>query len=717
MNGECEDKDQKLALFQEITHLDDFEQCQAILESTNWDIDQAVQSFFSGSGLTRAESPVYEPIYEPPSHDITEIPAPLPMPEPKRLITFNIEYLEQKFQLHVPENQTVGTIKNLINEKIQVPAEKQYLSGWLNKSIVVMDSMKLHDLNLPGEITLHVTNTSKGSQAPSSSNYLNGYDSKTYEVHIKLVHPSGQIKIINQSTSLVMENNGQPDRTFRIKFDPGTSFIEIRRSLSKLTNSIVNNQEWFYFKDESNLEDLKNCNSLDSFHQFIEDEKIFELSLNSLVEDQTSLAQIKKNLDQLTNKESKSSKLSPSEEVIKIGFVVTLSDFEANGLSDLLTITKPEIMQPTEQMDTQENESFDEDITDEMEENFISEDSTIKRPKPLISNEMDPSEELQCTSAFNEEFSVRYGPLTPLFFIGRLEDAIQEALMCPAKERKLLAIYLHSDKTIFHNIFCSKTLCDENVVNFLGANFVVWPWDLTGKKFEEFFNEKCSRHLGSVFTSSLRALKERLPVLLIVTRVRGSNEVAAIIQGDSTNDQMMNRLMQAYEMFEMQRISDERDEQSRDEREKIKREQDAAYQESLEVDKAKRQRQLEEEQKMRREAEAEAEKERIKIEEKLNRKKYAMDNLPEEPGDYAPTSQVTRIRFRLPDGEFVQRKFFIDNKLKSVIDFVTGHGFFIEQYKLLSSWPRKDLTVEDYGKTIHELKLYPQETLTLEERS
>ena len=713
MNIECDEKDQKLAMFQDITHLDDFEQCQAILESTNWDIDQAVQSYFSASTETPNEIPVYEPL----SHEVVEIPPSFSISETKRLIKFNIQYLDKAFELHVPENQTVATIKKLISEKIQVPTEDQKLTGWPKKEILIDDSKNLNDLYLPGEINLHVTNTSTNFQAPTSSNYVNGYDSKTYELNIKLIKCSNQIKIINQSSNPAIESTNQStnsDRVFQIEFEPNTSFIEIRRSISKLTNTIANNQEWFYFKDENNLEDLKNCNSLDSFHDFVESDKIFEISLNSIVEDQTSLAEIKKNLDQLTNKDLHNSKQTPETNLIKLGFIVSLKENEPTILGDLLTITKPEL-RPA-QMDVQENEDF-EDITDDMDENFLNDDSTISRPKPLISSDLDPNEEFKCTNIFSEEFSLRYGALTPLFFIGSLEEAIQEALLCSAKERKLLGIYLHSDKTIFHNIFCSKALCDENVVNFLCANFVVWPWDLTGKKFEDYFNEKCSKNLGSVFTSSLRAFKEQLPVFLVVTRVRGSNEVAAIIQGDSTVDQMMNRLMQAYEMFEMQRISDERDEQSRDEREKIKREQDVAYQESLEADKAKRQRQLEEEEKLKREAQVEAEKERLKQEEKLNRKKNALEKLPQEPDDTVPTSQVTRIRFRLPDGEFVQRKFFLNNKLQSIIDFMTGQGFFIEQYKLLSTWPRKDLAVEDYTKSIQELKLYPQETLTLEERS
>lgn len=47
--NEEQSNDQKLAHFQELTHLDDFEQCQAILESTGWNLDQAIQSYFSSN--------------------------------------------------------------------------------------------------------------------------------------------------------------------------------------------------------------------------------------------------------------------------------------------------------------------------------------------------------------------------------------------------------------------------------------------------------------------------------------------------------------------------------------------------------------------------------------------------------------------------------------------------------------------------------------------
>ena len=338
-----------------------------------------------------------------------------------------------------------------------------------------------------------------------------------------------------------------------------------------------------------------------------------------------------------------------------------------------------------------------------------------EKKKPLISKECAVGDELVCTHAFVDEFTKRYGPCTPLFFIGSLEEAIREALLCPAKDRKLLSIYLHSDHTVFCNIFCAKTMCDENVINFTSSNFVVWPWDITLKEHENYFYETCSKQLGSVFVSNLKNLKEKFPLFLIVTRVRSTNEVVAIVEGDCTNDTLMHRLMHAYEMFESQRVKDERDEVTRDEREKIKREQDAAYQTSLEADKAKRQRQDEENEKLKQAAQLEIELEQQKQRHREDKIRRAEANLPAEPSSDSPHPS-THIRFRLPPGEIVQRRFFVRDKLEALLDFVTSRGYFADDYKLLTSWPRKDLTNEDRGASLEQLKLFPQETLTLEQR-
>jgi len=73
----------------------------------------------------------------------------------------------------------------------------------------------------------------------------------------------------------------------------------------------------------------------------------------------------------------------------------------------------------------------------------------------------------------------RYGSVHPIFFIGSLADAIKEATSVPAAQRKPLLIYLHHDRSILSNVFCSQLLCAESIVNYLSQNFVSWGWDLT----------------------------------------------------------------------------------------------------------------------------------------------------------------------------------------------------------------------------------------------
>jgi hypothetical protein len=238
------------------------------------------------------------------------------------------------------------------------------------------------------------------------------------------------------------------------------------------------------------------------------------------------------------------------------------------------------------------------------------------------------------------------------------------------------------------------------------SNFIVWGWDLTFSEHEQSFFTSCSKFLGSVVANHLKTNKIIYPAFLIVNRMRGTNEVIAVIEGDASQDTMINRLMQSYEMFESQRIKDEKDENTRDERERIKREQDAAYQQSLEMDKAKRQKQTEEVIRQKQAAQLEEEKQKQIIQQRDNFIKSCLTKLKNEPDENSPINTITRIRFRLPNGEFIQRKFFITDKLEQIIYFINGNGYLNEDYKLLSSWPRKDLTSPEQSQeqTIEELK-------------
>uniref|UniRef100_A0A8C7A0V8 Fas associated factor 1 n=1 Tax=Nothoprocta perdicaria TaxID=30464 RepID=A0A8C7A0V8_NOTPE len=303
-----------------------------------------------------------------------------------------------------------------------------------------------------------------------------------------------------------------------------------------------------------------------------------------------------------------------------------------------------------------------------------------------------------------------YGDCHPVYFIGSLEAAFQEAFYGKARDRKLLAIYLHHDDSVLTNVFCSQMLCAESIVSYLSQNFITWAWDMTKEANRARFLTMCTRHFGSVVAQTIRTQKtDQFPLFLIIMGKRSSNEVLNVIQGNTTVDELMMRLMAAMEIFSAQQQEDIKDEDEREARENVKREQDEAYRISLEADRAKREaqeREIAEQfrlEQIRKEQEEEREAIRLSLEQ----------SLPPEPKEES-TESVSKLRIRTPSGEFFERRFLASSKLQVVFDFVASKGYPWEEYKLLGTFPRRDVTQLDPNKSLLEVKLYPQETLFLE---
>ncbi|XP_023677138.2 FAS-associated factor 1 [Paramormyrops kingsleyae] len=311
---------------------------------------------------------------------------------------------------------------------------------------------------------------------------------------------------------------------------------------------------------------------------------------------------------------------------------------------------------------------------------------------------------------FTAEFSARYGDSHPVFFIGSMEAACHEAFYGKARDRKLLAIYLHSDTSVLANVFCSQMLCAESIVSYLSQNFITWAWDVTKEANKARLLTMCTRHFGSVVAQTIRTYKtDEFPLLLIVMGKRASNEVLNVIQGNTTVDELMMRLMGAIEIFTAQQQEDIRDEDEREAREMVKREQDEAYRLSLEADRRKREAQEREEaeqvrqEQIRREQEEEREAIRLSLEQAL----------PPEPKDESGMA-VSKLRIRTPSGEFLERRFLGSCKLQVLFDFLASKGFPWDEFKVLTTFPRRNITQLDPAWTFLEAKLFPQETLFLE---
>uniref|UniRef100_A0A667WK94 Fas (TNFRSF6) associated factor 1 n=1 Tax=Myripristis murdjan TaxID=586833 RepID=A0A667WK94_9TELE len=302
---------------------------------------------------------------------------------------------------------------------------------------------------------------------------------------------------------------------------------------------------------------------------------------------------------------------------------------------------------------------------------------------------------------FTAEFSTRYGDIHPMFFIGSLEAASQEAFYGKARDRKLLAIYLHNDESVLSNVFCSQMMCADSIVSYLSQNFITWAWDVTKEANKARLLTMCTRHFGSVVAQTIRTYKtDQFPLLLIVMGKRTSNEVLNVIQGNSTVDELMMRLMGAMEIFTAQQQEDIKDEDEREAREMVKREQDEAYRLSLEADRKKREAQEREEaeqvrlEQMRKEQEEEKEAIRLSLEQAL----------PPEPDD-EPGEQISKLRIRTPSGEFLERRFLGSCKLQVLFDFVASKGYPFDEFKLLTTFPRRNVPI--FTKMGDELSLHP----------
>ncbi|RXG58038.1 FAS-associated factor 1 [Armadillidium vulgare] len=321
------------------------------------------------------------------------------------------------------------------------------------------------------------------------------------------------------------------------------------------------------------------------------------------------------------------------------------------------------------------------------EEDYLVMDDvpTSQSSKSLIPPDIEGEE--NAAQHFVHEFQNRYGSYTPLFFQGTLQSALKESVMLPARTRKPLAIYIHHDKSVSANVFCSQSLCQQSVVDYLSTNFVIWGWDITHESNKNTLLKIISTNLGSLAANTVRGYSvDKLPALLIINRSRGSSEILTVIHGNAILDEVMQSLLHASEIFEEQRGAEVMEEDLREQRETVKAEQDAAYHASLEADRAKAV--------------------RASLE----------SGLPPEP-DASCDEPTTVLRFRVPKGDMFSRCFTQNTKnYRVVLDYLFVQGYPPNEYKYLQSWPRRCIANLDTSKTLADHGFPPQELITLEER-
>lgn len=66
-----------------------------------------------------------------------------------------------------------------------------------------------------------------------------------------------------------------------------------------------------------------------------------------------------------------------------------------------------------------------------------------------------------------------------------------------------------------------------------------------------------------------------------------------------------------------------------------------------------------------------------------------IDSIPPEP--LSTTDGVTTLRIRCPDGSVIQRRFLAVHTIAMLKNFVGSEGYHPSEYKVLTSFPRKDV--------------------------
>lgn len=661
MDEDNKDKNGMVADFQAITGIDNAAEALMHLSNCDWDLLAAVHHV-TPQHTQHLPSEGRSSLSSTPAVTIADdfLNMTASTSKGSRLLTIDIEQNGLNLATIVmSEIGTLDSLKTLLFAQCGIPCCQQNFQGWPNnQSPSNRDTFS--KFNLPNKFKLNLTI----GNDDVSQEFNERANSKIYTLNITMeATSSSQYKV------------------YKLTFPSHQTIAQVKEFVANLTKLPTINQQWLGWP-----------------HFVTSTTTLEESHINYPVHD---------------------FKLKPSNSVLK--HTRKTYNTRLNSVADMETSDSPMPSSSTSSSSTSSSSSEEDPFEDAAESLSGIDDDDVMfmdtevtyRIRSLISENVD--DELSGCIQFVEEFQNRYGDMRPEFFLGTLDQAIKLACFKPAKDKRLLAVYLHHDRSVLSNVFCTQLLCFESVVQYLNANFLVWGWDMTHPSNRNRILQSASQAMGQMAEVTLRAIDvNRLPALVLITRNRSNTEILSVINGDCNISELVTSLINAQEMFALQQNIEMKEEGERNMREMIKVEQDEAYQQSLAIDRAKEEaKQIQEMEEKAIRSQIESQERQAAAEKEANRQRIVA-SLPAEPE--ISNDQVTKIRFRLPIGKFLERRFLASDNLQVLFDYLYVNGFGQEEYKVISSWPRRDLTTLSTTQNLKELNLYPQETLILEER-
>ncbi|XP_035698614.1 FAS-associated factor 1-like [Branchiostoma floridae] len=713
------DREMILADFQACTGIENIDEAITLLEQNDWNLVAAINGVLPEEPMQQAPSvpEVPPPLVESPDLSVVGqqlqamagtstlgspwepvMAGPMMRPTP-RMLEFKVEYRERTVDVMLDDTSTVGNIKEVLQAELGIPTDKQHLRGFSQEE---PDDAVLSTLNLPRENRLFLL--TPDLPVASGSQEVDG--------------ESDVLTKLGMDFKLNVRDRDR-DISYPLSFPGSRTIREVKCDVYSLTDIPVRNQIWKGWPQDAKDDDVLGYTSQTSGEKELHGLVSVVMATGDLKYSWTHSYIVVNELSHiLQNGFSTGVGTTHTCQVQYRGRYNTYLSGSVQGLVQHIPVrfsTGVEEERRQRHASGSSTEDF-EDASDSftVDDNDLSfTDVVTRKPQPLIPDNCD--DEYNASVHFTTEFTERYGECHPMFYIGSLEDAMKEAFQKPARDRKLLALYLHHDQSVQSNIFCSQVLCRESIVSYMSQHYLIFAWDMTFDSNKARFVGHISRQYGSLAAQTVRNYKaDEYPLLMLVMRNRGASEVLKVVHGNNTVDELMSTLINATDVFTENQRVEMQEEAEREERERMKREQDEAYQVSLAADRAK------EEEKRRKEQEEKEEQERAQREAReAKEEREALrasleDTLPDEPPE--DCTELINLRVRLPDGEMLQRRFLASTRLEILLNYVHSKGFPSKEYKLLSSWPKRDLTSLNTTQTLQQLGMKSQETLFLQEK-
>ncbi|KAI8970032.1 UBX domain-containing protein [Mycotypha africana] len=291
----------------------------------------------------------------------------------------------------------------------------------------------------------------------------------------------------------------------------------------------------------------------------------------------------------------------------------------------------------------------------------------IYRPTITPPRRRDPRSE---ADRFLQNFESTYGTIHPDFFS---DGGYMQALKTAKDELKYMMAILCSEEHDDNDTFCRQVLADTELLEFLRQHeVVVWAGNVRYAEAYQVSNilqATTYPFVGIIAlqpptsnsTSSSMNCQRKM---VLMDRIEGLTSASSIVRRMETVMQLVDASLQSLREEQEQRETERR----------LRQQQDEAYLESLRADQEKqKQKEAAEKAQVKRELRARLREQYIK---------YLCQTIPEEPTT-APSSSnsiksVTKINFRMANGERVLRKFKADDTLKDIYNFVEAYPYLKE---------------------------------------